>query len=61
MTPTEHTTVEQTILDAATSLGSGEGRSFQPRMARIITDRIQSITLLSVFIREIRGSNLVRP
>jgi len=61
MTLTKLTTVEQTILDAATSLGIGAGRPFRPRMARIITDRIPSKPLLSVFIREIRGSNLLRP
>jgi len=61
MTPTESTTRKQTIRDAATSLGSGAGRPFQPRMERIITDRIPSMPLLSVSIREIRGSNLHHP
>ncbi len=61
MTFTESNTVEQMILDATTSLGSGAGRFFRPRMTRIFTDGIQSMSFLSVTIREIRGHNLFLP
>jgi hypothetical protein len=61
MSFTESNTVEQMILDAATSLGSGAGSSFRPRMTRTFTDGIQSMSFLSVPIREIRGSNFLQP
>ncbi len=59
MSFTESNTVEQVILDATTSLVSVAGRFFRPRMTRMFTDGIQSMSFLSVPIREIRGSNFL--
>ncbi len=60
MSFTESNTVEQMILDAATSLGSGAVGVFQPRITRMNTDRSQSILLIRA-LREIRGSTLSHP
>jgi len=55
MSFTESNTVEQMILAAATRLGSGAGRCFEPRISRMDTNGRQSIHFLFVKIRAIRG------
>ncbi len=60
MSFTESNTVEQMILDAATSLGSGAVGVFQPRIKRMSTDRRQSVLPIRA-LREIRGSTLSHP
>jgi len=41
MSFTESNAVEQMILDAATTLGSGAGSSFGPRISRMSTNKNQ--------------------
>jgi len=70
MTFPSSNTVEQMILDAATSLGSGAGSSvlradssadFKPRISRIGTKASPAIPFLFVEILAIRGSNSFLP
>jgi len=62
----ESNTVEQMILDAATTLGSGAGSSFGPRISRMSTNKTKPENLrgshsLFVKIRVIRGFNFFLP